>query len=118
MVATRLNAARKERAQGLKRRLYKVCQYIRGITYLIQEAKRLFLIPHRWVTDTFTGTGEFDLCKSAHDAVSRGHSRGTAHHPPAQPTVPYSVCQPHSIGVDKRSCTLWIDTHNDPVDDE
>jgi hypothetical protein len=64
----------RQRAARLKRRLYKVCQYVSGIQYLIEEAKRFLPIPHRWVTDTFTGTGEgvFDLCDNAHDAVSRG----------------------------------------------
>jgi hypothetical protein len=69
-----LNNDGKERAQKLKRRLYKVCQYYGGITDLIRPAKRFFPIPHRWVADTFTGTGEgvFNLCDNAHDAVSRG----------------------------------------------
>ncbi|KAF5374108.1 hypothetical protein D9615_008811 [Tricholomella constricta] len=64
----------KERAEKLKRRLGKVCQYVSGVSHLIQKAKRLFPIPHRWVTDTFTGTGEgvFDLCDSAYDAVANG----------------------------------------------
>ena len=65
---------RKERAEKLKRRLRKVCQYVSSVSHLIQRAKRFFPIPHRWVTDTFAGTGEcgFDLCDSAYDAVSRG----------------------------------------------
>jgi OTT_1508-like deaminase len=65
---------RKERAEKLKRRLGKVCQYVSSVSHLIQRAKRLFPIPHHWVTDTFAGTGEcvFDLCDSAYDAVSRG----------------------------------------------
>ena len=59
--------------EKLKRRLGKVCQYVSGISVLIQRAKRLFPIPHRWVADTFTGTGEgvFDLCDSPHDALWR-----------------------------------------------
>jgi hypothetical protein len=67
----------KEGAEKLKRRLAKVCQYVSGISYLIQKAKRLFPIPHRWVTDSFIGTGEsvFDLCDNAYDAVSRGLDR-------------------------------------------
>ena len=49
-----------ERAEGLKRRrrLGKVFQYANGITHLIEKSKRLFPIPHHWVMDTFTGTGE------------------------------------------------------------
>jgi hypothetical protein len=68
-----LNQDRKERAEKLKRRLSKVCQYVSGVSNLILKAKRLFPIPHRWVTDTFVGTGEgtFDLCDSVHDAISR-----------------------------------------------
>ena len=64
---------RKERAEKLKRRLGKVCQYVSGVTDLIQKAKRLFPIPHRWVMDTFTGTGEsvFNLCDNVEDAVLR-----------------------------------------------
>ena len=69
-----LTKDRKDRAEKLKRRLDKVCQYIIGVSHLIQKAKRLFPIPHRWVTDTFTGTGEsiFNLCDNAYDAVMRG----------------------------------------------
>ena len=69
-----LNKDRKQRLEKLKRRLGKVCQYVSGISHLVQKAKRLFPIPHRWVTDTPAGTGEgvFDLCDSVHDAVSRG----------------------------------------------
>jgi hypothetical protein len=69
-----VNKERKERVEKLKRRLGKVCQYVSGITHLVQKAKRLFPIPHRWVTDTFpcTGEGEFDLCNNAFVAVSRG----------------------------------------------
>ena len=68
------NRERKERVEKLKRRLGKVCQYLSGITHLIQRAKRLFPIAHRWVMDTFPGTGEgdFDLCNNAYDAVLRG----------------------------------------------
>jgi hypothetical protein len=62
-----LTKDRKDRVEKLKRRLGKVCQYASGVSHLIQRAKRLFPIPHRWVTDTFAGTGEsvFDLCDSA-----------------------------------------------------
>ena len=69
-----VNKDRKERVEKLKRRLGKVCQYLTSITYLIPKAKRMFPIPHRWVMDTFPGTGEgdFDLCDNAYDAVSRG----------------------------------------------
>jgi hypothetical protein len=72
-----LNNDLKERAQRLKRRLYKICQYVTGITNLIEQAKRLFPIPHHWVTDDFGATGEgvFDLCDDVHDAVSRGLNR-------------------------------------------
>ena len=68
-----VNKDRKERVEKLKRRLGKVCQYLTGITYLIQKARGLFPIPHRWVTDTFpdTGEGDFDLCDNAYDAVLR-----------------------------------------------
>ncbi|KAM6491131.1 hypothetical protein JOM56_013370 [Amanita muscaria] len=68
---------RKWRAEKLKRRLDKVCQYVSGISHLIKKAKRYFPIPHHWVMDTFTGTGEsvFDLCDNAYDAVSRGLDR-------------------------------------------
>jgi hypothetical protein len=68
------NLHRKGRAEKLKRRLNKVRQYASGTTYLIEKAKRLFPIPHRWVTDTFTGTGEcvFDLCNNPYDAILRG----------------------------------------------
>jgi len=64
----------KERAEKLKRRLDKICEYIRDVTHLIRKAKRLFPIPHRWVTDTFTGTGEcvFNLCDNVDDALLRG----------------------------------------------
>jgi hypothetical protein len=71
------NLHRKGRAEKLKRRLNKVRQYASGTAYLIEKAKRLFPIPHRWVTDTFTGTGEcvFDLCNNPYDAISRGLHR-------------------------------------------
>jgi hypothetical protein len=52
-----LNKDRKQRLEKLKRRLGKVCQYVSGISHLVQKAKRLFPIPHRWVTDTSAGTG-------------------------------------------------------------
>jgi hypothetical protein len=69
----RLNDDRKRRAEKLKRRLDKVCQYVSGVSHLIHKAKRLFPIPHRWVIDAVTGTGEstFDLCDNVYDAVSR-----------------------------------------------
>lgn len=72
-----LTSDRKWRAEKLKRHLDKVCQYVSGISYLIQKSKRYFPIPHHWVMDTFTGTGEsvFNLCDNAHDAVSRGLDR-------------------------------------------
>jgi hypothetical protein len=65
---------RKERAEKLKRRLDKVCEYIRDVTHLIRKAKRLFPIPHRWVTDTFTGMGQcvLNLCDNVDDALLRG----------------------------------------------
>jgi len=68
------NLHRKARAEKLKRRLNKIRQYASGTNYLIEKAKRLFPIPHRWVTDTFTGTGEcvFDLCNNPYDAILRG----------------------------------------------
>ena len=71
------NLDRKRRAERLKRRLDKICQYAIGLTHLIEKAKRLFPIPHHWVMDTFTGTGEcvFDLCDNAYDAISRGFHR-------------------------------------------
>ena len=71
------NLDRRRRAEKLKRRLEKVCHYANGITYLIEKAKQLFPIPHRWVMDTFTGTGEcvFNLCNNAYDAISRGIDR-------------------------------------------
>lgn len=53
-------------------------QYVKGVSHLIQSAKRSFPIPHRWVADTFTGTvtgeGVFGLCKCncAYGSVSRG----------------------------------------------
>ena len=55
------NFARRERAERLKRRLAKVCQYFGGVTQLVQMAKRWFpdgRIPYRWVGDTFVGSGE------------------------------------------------------------
>jgi hypothetical protein len=67
-----------ERAEKLKRRLNKVCQYVGGITQLIEQAKQIFSghvqISHYWVTNTFTGTGEsqFYLCANVYEAVSRG----------------------------------------------
>lgn len=41
---------------------------------LIRQAKRLFPIPHRWVTDTFTGTRVcvLNLCDNVDDALLRG----------------------------------------------
>jgi len=68
---------RKKRAERLKRRLDKVCQYANDIMHLIKKAKQLFPIPYRWVMDTFTGTGEcvFDLCDNPYDAISRGLHR-------------------------------------------
>ena len=68
------NIGRQERAQRLKRRLYKVSQHISAISDLIKKAKRFLPIPYRWVTDTITDTGEgvFDLCCDVHDALSRG----------------------------------------------
>lgn len=70
--------------EKLKRRLNKVRQYASGTTYLIEKAKRLFPIPHRWVTDTFTGTGVcvFDLCNNPYDAILRG-----LHHPSLSPEI-------------------------------
>jgi len=65
------NIGRQERAQRLKRRLYKVSQHISAISDLIKKAKRFLPIPYRWVTDT-TGEGVFDLCCDVHDALSRG----------------------------------------------
>ncbi|KIM42343.1 hypothetical protein M413DRAFT_27128 [Hebeloma cylindrosporum] len=64
----------KLRAEKFKRRLGKICQYMVGITDLIEKAKRLFPIPHRWVTEAFAGSGEnvFNICENPHDAVSRG----------------------------------------------
>ena len=69
-----MNIDRGQRAQRLKRHLYKVCQYINDITILIDKAKRFAPIPYRWVTDTFTGTGEgvYNFCCDAHNAISRG----------------------------------------------
>ena len=69
-----LNSYRTGRAKKLKRRLDKVCQYVTGIRHLIQKAKRLFPIPHRWVMDKFTGTGEgvIDLADNPYDAISCG----------------------------------------------
>ncbi|THH03284.1 hypothetical protein EW146_g10473 [Bondarzewia mesenterica] len=72
----RLNLARKEKAERLKRRLAKVCQYFSGVTQLVKRAKRWFpdgQIPYRWVNDAFVGTGEarFDLCDDHVDAVQR-----------------------------------------------
>jgi len=52
------NIGRQERAQRLKRRLYKVSQHISAILDLIKKAKRFLPIPYRWVTDTITETGE------------------------------------------------------------
>ncbi|KIM42396.1 hypothetical protein M413DRAFT_444814 [Hebeloma cylindrosporum] len=68
-----LNRDRTWKATKLKRRLDKVCHYVSGISLLIQKAKRLFPIPHRWVTDTFTGTGEGVIkpCNNVYDVVSR-----------------------------------------------
>ena len=68
-----LTTRRKERAERLKQRLGKVCQYVSGISHLIRSAKRIFPISHHWVTDTFVGTGEgvFNLCDNPYDAVSR-----------------------------------------------
>jgi hypothetical protein len=65
---------RKESAEKLKRHLDKVCEYIRDVTHLIRKAKRLFPIPHRWVTDTFTGMGQcvLNLCDNVDDALLRG----------------------------------------------
>ena len=62
---------REERGEKLKRRLGKVCQYISGITDLIQKAKRIFPIPHHWVMDTFTGESAFSLCNNVEDALLR-----------------------------------------------
>jgi len=64
----------KERAEKLRRRLNKVCEYIRDVTHLIRKGKRLFPIPHRWVTEVFTGTGErvLNLCDNVDDALLRG----------------------------------------------
>ena len=42
-----LTKDRKERAEKLKRRLGKVCQYVSSVSQLIQRAKRLCPIPHR-----------------------------------------------------------------------
>ncbi|KAF8313505.1 uncharacterized protein EI90DRAFT_552276 [Cantharellus anzutake] len=69
-----LEMDRKGRLEKLERRLGKVCQYVSGISELIQGAKKMLPIRHRWVTDTFTGSGEgvFHLCDSPHDAVARG----------------------------------------------
>jgi hypothetical protein len=43
----------------------KISRYIRGIKCLLKHAKRLFplgsTIPHRWVENTFTGTGEGEV---------------------------------------------------------
>ncbi len=73
-VGSPLNMVRKERIEKLKRRLGKVCQYVSGISNLIQRAKRILPIAYRWVTDTFPGTGEgvFGLCDSPYSAVARG----------------------------------------------
>ena len=64
----------RERVEKLKRRLERFANTSIDISSLIRRAKRLLPITHRWVTDTFTGTGEgvFDLCDSPHDAVVCG----------------------------------------------
>jgi hypothetical protein len=69
-----LNVHRKDRAEKLKRRLHKVCQYNHGIDILIRRARRFLSIPHYWVTDAFSGSeeGVFSLCDDVHDAVARG----------------------------------------------
>ena len=71
------NLHRKGRAEKLKQRLNKVRRYASGTNCLIEKAKRLFPIPYRLVTDTFTGTGEcvLDLCNNPYDAISRGLHR-------------------------------------------
>ena len=43
-----MNKERKERAEKLKRGLGKVCQYLSGITHLIQKAKRLPFMLSNW----------------------------------------------------------------------
>ncbi|KAG6824860.1 hypothetical protein H0H92_005594 [Tricholoma furcatifolium] len=64
----------KERAEKFKQRLDKVSQYVKGIDVLLQRAKKLPPISHRWVTDDFTGTGEgtFTLCDDPLEVIARG----------------------------------------------
>ncbi|KAL6307062.1 hypothetical protein BKA93DRAFT_770352 [Sparassis latifolia] len=71
-----VNAAQRGRAEKLKRRLAKVCQYYGGVTKLIRNAKRYFPdghIPYRWISDRFVGSGEgqLELCDDYLDAVQR-----------------------------------------------
>ena len=60
-------------AEKLKRRLDRVRHITISISHLVKQGKRLFPITHRWVMDTFTGTGErvFDLCNDPYNAISR-----------------------------------------------
>jgi hypothetical protein len=70
------------KARKFIRHAEKIGHYTRGVTCLLQYAKRLFrsrlVIPHRWIEDTFTGTGEGRIqfqANNAYDVACR--IRGT-----------------------------------------
>jgi hypothetical protein len=76
-------------AEKLRRRLGKICIYLDGMENLIVNVKRWFpngQIPHRWVEDTFIGTGEgkLTLCDEPTKALWRQYGSG---HPLSQETL-------------------------------
>ncbi|KIJ41325.1 hypothetical protein M422DRAFT_780449 [Sphaerobolus stellatus SS14] len=66
------NIRLKLRAEKLKRRLGKVCQYSR-LNKLIKQMKRFPDIPFRWLRDDLKGTGEgvFEICGEPTEAIER-----------------------------------------------
>ncbi|KAG6825833.1 hypothetical protein H0H92_002251 [Tricholoma furcatifolium] len=85
-----MNKCLEEKAEKLKRRLGKVCEYAIEIQLLLERARKLPAISHRWVTSNFSGTGEgtFTLCDDPRQVVARGRKE-----PSLSPQVEATIYQ-------------------------